>query len=242
MDPKSLKLSPSEFNYMKIKILGTRGKIEPSARGYKNHSGILIDGKILIDVGESEYMEHDLEAVVFTHFHPDHAYFVSQQEKFSSEIALFGPEAQEFVPNLTVVSEKFNIGEYQFTPVPVIHALKLKSLGYVIQKGEKSIFITGDVAWIEKAEREQLPKVDLVITEATFINKGGRINRKKDRIFGHTGVPDLIRILSPMAGKIVFTHYGNWFFENVEDGLKKIKVLEEDVPLIPAKDGMEIEI
>lgn len=229
---------------MKIRILGTRGKIEPSAPKHKNHTGFLVDNKILIDVGEPEYMQHDPKAIVFTHFHPDHAFFVAEKEKFNPKIPLFGPEPQEFVPELRIISEKFSIGEYNFSPIPVIHALKLKSLGYIIQIDTKKIFITGDVAWIEKANLKQLPKLDLIITEATFINKGGRINRKKNKIFGHTGVPDLIRLLGPHTDKIVFTHYGNWFFENVEESLNRIRSLQnENTPeLIPAHDGMEIEV
>lgn len=228
---------------MKIKILGTRGKIEPKAEDHINHSGVLLDDKILIDLGEENYMDYLPEAIVFTHFHPDHAYFVPEKEKFTPKIPLFGPEAHELIPQLKVISGEFEVGDYKFTPVPVIHALKLKSLGYIIQKGQKRLFITGDVAWIEKANLENISNLDLVITEASFINKGGRINRKKDRIFGHTGVPDLIRLLSPITRKIVFCHYGEWFFENApEESKQTIKALQEDVELIPAYDGMEIQI
>lgn len=227
---------------MKIKILGTRAKIEASAPNHENHTGFLIDDKILIDVGEREYMDYKPEAIIFTHFHPDHAYFRYDKEIFSPRIALFGPEELELIPKLEIVSGEFSINGYKFTSIPVIHALKLKSLGYIIQKGQKRIFITGDVAWIEKVNLKNLPKVDLIITEATFINKGGRINRKKDRIFGHTGVPDLIRLLSPLTSKIAFMHYGEWFFEDVEEAPRKIKALEEDVELIPTHDGMEINI
>lgn len=227
---------------MKIKILGTRGKIEPSAAKHKNHTGFLIDDRILVDVGERKYMDYDPEAVVFTHFHPDHAFFVPDKERFEPEIPLFGPEANELIPKLKVVEKKFSIKGYIFTPVPVIHALRLKSLGYIIQKDGKSLFITGDVAWIEKAELKDLPPLDLVITEASFINKGGRINRKKDRIFGHTGIPDLIRLLGPYTSRIAFMHYGNWFFEDVNESKKKIKALQEEVELIPTHDGMELEI
>ena len=228
---------------MKIKILGTRGKIEPQAKDHVNHTGYLLDDKILIDVGEEKYMNYKPEAVVFTHFHPDHAFFVPEKQKFTPEIPLFGPEAHELIPALKIISGSFEVGGYRFTPVPVIHALRLKSLGYVIQKGQKKLFITGDVAWIEKAQLAEIADLDLVITEATFIHKGGRINRKKDRIFGHTGVPDLIRLLSPLTKRIAFCHYGEWFFENKpEESKRKIKAMEEDVELIPAHDGLELEI
>ncbi len=228
---------------MKIKILGTRGKIEPKAEGHVNHTGFLIDDKILIDVGEEKYMDKQPEAVVFTHFHPDHAFFVPNKEKFIPKIPLFGPEAHDLIPQLNVIAGKFEVEGYTFTPIPVIHALRLKSLGYIIEKAGKRIFITGDVAWIEKTNLVDLPPLDLVITEATFIKKGGRINRKKDRIFGHTGVPNLIRLLSPLAKKIVFCHYGEWFFEDTPHNSKlKIKALEEEIPLVPAHDGMELEV
>ena len=227
---------------MKIKVLGTRGKIEPSAENYKNHTAFLIDNKILVDVGEAHYMEHNPEAVVFTHFHPDHAYFVETKEKFAPKIPLFGPEEQDFAPGLQVVDGEFNIGEYSFRPVPVLHALRLKSLGYIIEKGGKKIFITGDVAWIEKADLEHVGSLDAVFTEATFLRKGGRIHKKKDRIFGHTGVPDLVRILGPLTDKIIFSHYGNWFFEDPEKSVQQLKAQADDPVIIPAHDGMEIEI
>ncbi len=225
---------------MKIKVLGSRGKIEPSAPKYQNHSGFLIDDKILIDVGEREFMSTNPETIVFTHFHPDHAYFIPEEEKFTPEIPLFGPQEHPLIPNLKVISGKFDILNYSFTPVPVIHALKLKSLGYIVEKNGKKAFFTGDVAWIEKVHLQQIGKVDVVITEATMINKGGRINRKKDKIFGHTGVPDLVRILGPLTNRIIFSHFGDWFFENVEKNPEKLKEFSTaELEIIPAYDGLE---
>lgn len=228
---------------MKIKILGTRGKIEPKAESHHLHTGFLIDDRLLIDAGEAEFMDYNPASVVFTHFHPDHAFFVFTKDKFTPKIPLFGPEAHELIPELKVISSAFEVEGYHITPIPVIHAYRLKLLGYVIQKGQKRIFITGDVAWIEKRNLEKLPPLDLVITEATFINKGGRINRRKDRIFGHTGIPDLIRLLSPHTNKIAFCHYGEWFFENSpEESKQRLKNLEEETVLFPSHDGMEIKI
>lgn len=228
---------------MKIKILGTRGKVKPSAPRHSKYSGILIDNKIMVDIGEQAYLEYNPEAIVFTHFHPDHAFFVFHNETFSPGIPLFGPEKQELVPNLKVITSSFKIKDYKFTPVPVIHALHLKSFAYLIEKGKKKIFITGDVGWIEKANLKDLPNIDLVITEASFIKKGGMIRRKNDHIFGHTGVPDLIRLLGPHTPKIAFCHFGSWYFEDIKKGNRKIRSLEtSDLELIPTYDGMEIEI
>lgn len=228
---------------MKIEILGTRAKIEAFAPKHKNHSGFLIDDKILIDVGEAEFLNKDPEAIIFTHFHPDHAFFVAKQEIFKSKIPHFGPEAHELIPQLKVITETFEIEGYKFTPLPVIHALRLKSLAYLVEKDEKKIFFTGDVAWIEKAHLQTFPKVDCIFTEATFIKKGGRINRKNDKIFGHTGVPDLIRIFKPYTDKICFTHFGNWFMADPEKGKAAIKAQEsEEIDLIPGEDGMVLKV
>ncbi|HLS31851.1 MAG TPA: MBL fold metallo-hydrolase [Flavobacteriaceae bacterium] len=228
---------------MKIKILGTRAKIKPSAKGYQNFSGYLIDEKILLDVGEEKFLSENPEAIIFTHFHPDHAYFEFDQAVFQPDIPHYGPEGNPNLPQQEIISSPFKIGEYSITPFPVIHALSLKSLAYLIEKGNKKLFYTGDVAWIEKKHLSQLPKVDLVITEATFIKKGGRINRKDDQIYGHTGVPDLIRIFKPHTNHIVFSHYGEWFYEDIPKALDTLKNFESDqLKITPASDGMEINI
>lgn len=228
---------------MKIEVLGTRGKVEPSAPKYRNHTGFLIDGKILIDVGERQFMDRNPEAIVFTHFHPDHGYFIPEDEKFNPGIPHYGPQEHPLIPDLEVITDKFTVNGYTFTPIPVIHALKLKSLGYVVEKDGKKVLFTGDVAWIEKAHLEEISELDLIITEATMINKGGRINRKKDKIFGHTGVPDLIRIFNPLTNKIVFTHFGDWFFEDIESSADRLREFSsEELEIIPAYDGFEITI
>ncbi len=51
-------------------------------------------------LGEEKYMEYKPEAIVFTHFHPDHAFFVPDKEKFAPKIPLFGPEAHDLIPKL----------------------------------------------------------------------------------------------------------------------------------------------
>jgi len=83
---------------MNIKILGTRAKIEASAKAYYNHSGYLIDDIILIDLGEAKFLKEKHEAIVFTHFHPDHAYLVFDQTIFKPTVPHYGPEKNKLVP------------------------------------------------------------------------------------------------------------------------------------------------
>lgn len=228
---------------MQVRILGTRGKIPQSAPKHSNYSGILIDQKILVDVGESQYMDHNPEAILFTHYHPDHAFFVFDQQEFDPDLPVFGPEKHELIPRVQVRSETYQLGPYTVTPFPVIHALHLRSLGYLIEKGTKKLIITGDVAWVEKNTLQHLPRVGLIITEASFIRKGGMIRRKDDHIFGHTGIPDLVRILGPLSSQIAFVHYGSWFFKDIKEARQQLLSFEnDDLKIIPTFDGMTLEL
>ena len=58
---------------MKIKILGTRANIKAGTPGHTKHSGVLVDNKLLFDVGEKEFLKYNPSYIFFTHFHPDHA-------------------------------------------------------------------------------------------------------------------------------------------------------------------------
>lgn len=228
---------------MKIEVLGSRGKVEPSASCYKSHTGFLIDETILLDVGEPEFLERDFKSIVFTHFHPDHGFFIYNDDEFTPAVPQYGPEPHPLVPDLKIITGPLTIEGYSFTPIPVIHALSLKSLGYIVEKAGKRVFFTGDVAWIEKKHLQEIGKVDLVVTESTIMEKGGRINRSGNRIYGHTGIPDLIRIFTPLTEKIVFTHFGDWFFEDVKNNPQKLKEMGKvSLETIPAYDGFLIEI
>ncbi|MGY5850182.1 MBL fold metallo-hydrolase [Salegentibacter sp. F14] len=228
---------------MEIEILGCRAKIKASAPKYENHSGILIDGKLLIDLGQEEFLNRNPEAILFTHFHPDHAYFVFKEQSFCSDIPHYGPQPHPLLPNLQLITSGKELSGLRITTVPVLHAKNLKSFGYLLEKQGKRVFITGDVAWIEKAELSKIGQVDLVITEATLIQKGGRINRSGDTIYGHTGIPDLVRILSPLSSKLVFTHYGDWFYRDIEEAKEKLHALEpQGTKIIPAFDGFKIKV
>src|SRR5690625_1192179 len=113
----------------------------------------------------------------------------------------------------------------------------------MVEKGNKKVFFTGDVAWIEKAELEKLPQVNLNVTEASYIKKGGHINRTSDKIYGHTGVPNLIRSLTPYTQKILLSHYCEWFFEYIPKAIEYLKgIAPKVVKIIAAHDGMLVQI
>lgn len=235
---------------MKITILGTRGEVKPSAPYHARHSGVLIDDCLLCDLGEPEFLNYNPSYIFITHLHPDHAFFVRDAQQIPHiSIPIFAPEKYKNVP-LSVLSKAYMVGPYKITPVPTMHSLKVKSQGYIIQKGEQKIFYSGDMFWIEKKHWRKLKNLDLVITEASFVREGGAIRRSKDAghlsvPYGHAGVPNLIRFFKQFTSTIVLMHFGSWFYGL---GAKKSRAKliqigrENGVEVIVGYDGKVINV
>jgi ribonuclease BN (tRNA processing enzyme) len=225
---------------MKIKILGTRGKIEAQSRKHIKHSGILIDEKILLDVGEKDFLNYRPQSIFFTHLHPDHAWFIETNENFVANVPTFVPESNPLIKNAKIISSAMELGEFKITPIPTIHSLLVKSQGYLVESKHKKVFYSGDMVWIEKKYHSLLQNLDLVITDGSTIKKAGMIRRKDDRIFGHNGIPDLINFFKKFTGHIIFTHFGTWFMKDVAEGKRKINELEPaNMKIEVAYDGKE---
>jgi ribonuclease BN (tRNA processing enzyme) len=228
---------------MLIKILGTRGEIALSAPGHTKHSGVLIDNKILLDIGESEYLAYNPTAILITHLHPDHAFFLRGKES-NFNMPVYAPEASEKMNAIEVVSEPFSIGEYEITPIPTIHSVHVKSQGYIIQKGNKRVFYSSDLVTIDQQYCPHLQRLDMVITEGSFIRKGGLVRRSKDgQQFGHAGIPDLVNLFSQFTNHIVFMHFGTWFIKDPTQAKEKILSFgKNDLKIDVASDGAEYKI
>ena len=96
---------------------------------------------------------------------------------------------------MKVISESIEVAGYRIIPVPITHSLKVKSVAYLIEKDNKRIFYTGDIASINEKYFKRSKNLDLIITEASFLRKGGLIRKNKQgKIFGHNGVPDLVNL------------------------------------------------
>ena len=237
---------------MKVKVLGTRGEIEESSPQHSKHSGILVDN-ILFDIGEEEYLKYDPKIVFITHLHPDHVFFLKEHseeevdpEKYEKvkDLIFFSPEIPKGVVEKNwfklPIKKSIDLEEYIITPIPTIHSKKVKSVGYLIQSGKSKVFYSSDMIWIKKKYHNLLLNLDLVITDGSFIKKGGMIRRDKKtgEIYGHSGIPNLYDLFSKLgAKKIVFTHFGSWMMHNPKEGEEKIKKLGENVEV--ANDGSE---
>ena len=232
---------------MNIKILGTRGAIEPSSPYHSRHSGVLVDGALMLDLGEREFLAYKPRWVCITHLHPDHAFFVADRTKlrryWSNATLVYAPEKFKKI-DIKIFKKKRKFGLYKITPVPTIHSRLVKSQAYIIEKGNKKILYTGDMIWIRKEYHKLFKDLDLVITEASFLRKGGMVRRYKNKgpIWGHNGIQDLIRFFKKFTDHIVFVHFGSWFFKNINKAREEFKKLEKEhnIKIEVGYDGKEI--
>lgn len=231
---------------MKIKVLGSRGEIEESSPRYSNRSGILIDGKLLFDLGEKRFLAHKPKAIYITHLHPDHAYFVRRGHEEKAPARLYAPEGFKQDPHVHIIDKPVKTDGYSIIPIPTHHSKNVQSQAYLIKKGKQSVLYTGDLVWIDKEYHALFERVDLVITEGSFIRKGGMIIRDKEthRLFGHNGIPNLIDLFKPHTKHILFVHFGSWFYQDVKAAKKKLLALgkEKEMDVLIGRDGLEIDL
>lgn len=229
---------------MDIKILGTRGEVEHSAPYHSRRSGVLIDQTLLIDIGEPEYLEYEPKAILITHLHPDHAYFIrSNSDNFTKAIPVYAPEKSENSKVKVLDSEK-TVAGYTIHPIPTHHSLKVKSQAYIIEKKPRKILYTGDMIWINKEYHKLFNGLDLVITEGSYLRKGGlvRKDKKTGKIYGHAGIPDLIQLFKDYCSHIILIHFGSWFYKDTQKAKEKIKELADQngISIAVAYDNMKI--
>lgn len=116
-------------------------------------------------------------------------------------------------------------------------------MAYVIEKNKKRIFITGDVSVADQNWVTMIRHVDLAIIDGSHFRKGGhlQIDKITGQVYGHTGIPDLVELLSKITNHIVVIHLGSWFMREPEKGEEQIRNLStEKLNVEPAIDGQII--
>jgi ribonuclease BN (tRNA processing enzyme) len=236
---------------MKIKILGTRGEIDASGPYHSKQSGILVDEMLMLDAGEKSFLIYRPKWILISHLHPDHAFFVRKghEEIPQTDAQIFAPEKpayQEIAAKIDILDKRKRLGDYEITPIPSHHSKHVKSQAYLVKKESHAFLYTADLVWINKEFHALFDPVELVITEASFLRKGGMIRRDAStgEIYGHNGIPDLIHFFKKFTKKIIFMHFGSWFYKSASQARKAIKQLgkEDEVEALVAYDGMEVEL
>jgi ribonuclease BN (tRNA processing enzyme) len=229
-----------------LKVLGTRGEIQESASRHRKHSGLLIDGELLLDLGEKSYLKYCPHWILLTHLHPDHAYFMrhGHEEDPITEAVIFAPE--KCIQGVQILKRKRKLGPYLITPIPTHHSMRVQSQAYLVEKDGVSILYTGDLVWIDKQYHHLFDRVDLIITEGSFLREGGMIRKDQEteRVYGHNGIPNLIRLFRPHTDQILLIHFGNWFFQNIKASHEKLSALGKkyNVDILVGHDGQELDL
>nr|WP_245249694.1 MBL fold metallo-hydrolase [Methanolinea mesophila] len=194
-------------------------------------------------MGEREYLDLSPTAILVTHLHPDHAFFV--RDKSAVGVPIIAPEAYDTM-NIRVPEEEFRLGEYIVRAIPTHHSKLVRSLAYRVEKDGQVFLYTGDLIWIDTMYHHLLGDLDLVITDGSYLRKGGMVRRdeKTGQIFGHNGIPELITLFSGFTRHILLVHFGSWFFEDVEGSAEKLRKAGEHmgVEVLVGYDGMEIDL
>lgn len=225
---------------MRIEILGTRGHIEATAPGHALHSGVLIDN-VLFDLGERSYLDRKPRAVFLTHLHADHAFFT--EEGSAVDIPMYGPQAWSPPSEVRQVRGTVDLEGFRITPVPTIHSNTVRSCAYMVEKDLSRMLYTGDLVSVQQRYRDRIPDLDLVIADGSFMRRGGLVRRdEQGRLQGHTGIPDLVELFSPLTERIVVTHFGSWFYHDINESIKQIEALSGRAKVEAAYDGMVIEL
>ncbi len=241
---------------MRIKMLGTGGAVPSLRRLSSAYFLSLSRGNMLIDVGPSVVRRllefgrtvDDVDIIVLTHFHPDHAVDLStflfacnygEKERRKPLFLLGGRGMRRFYRLLlrlypSVAPKSYDlsvkilsrgrhaVGGVSFTVAPMAH--REESIAIRVEEGEKSVVFSGDTG--ESPELAELAgNADLLVVECSF----------PDRLMeGHLDLRTLLPIVRRADPKqVVLTHLApEW--ERYDAPLP--------APLVLGEDGMEIEV
>jgi len=241
---------------LKIKMLGTGGAVPSLRRLSSAYLLSLSRRNILIDVGPSVVRRllefgrtvNDVDIVVLTHFHPDHAVDLSTflfacnfgEEEREKPLFLCGGRGVRRFYNLslrlypsitpksydlsvkTVSRGRHAVAGISLTIAPMVH--REESIAIRVEEGGKSVVFSGDTDE-SRALAELAANADLLVVECSFPD------RKKK---GHLDLRTLLPLVAKAKPKqVVLTHLSpEW--EEYRAPLP--------APLVLGEDGMEIEV
>lgn len=239
---------------MKLTFLGTKGYIDHSSRRHRMHASLLVSylgRQVMVDCGstwQKKVHEIDPDAIVLTHFHPDHAgglidgapcavYAPSQGwEKVKDE------EGFRHIDKRTLALESpETINGIIFEAFPLLHSIRAPAVGYRITAGRVAIFYAPDVVYIE-SRKKALQHVRVYIGDGATVTRS-MVRKSKDTLIGHTPVrTQLTWCGKARVPEMIITHCGSEIVASDERklGAKLRKMAaEKGLKVQIAHDGME---
>ncbi|NLB88240.1 MAG: MBL fold metallo-hydrolase [Syntrophomonadaceae bacterium] len=203
---------------MKLTILGCNSpfpNIDDACSGYLLENN---DTTILMDCGHSVFAKlkstkeiNQLDAVIISHFHPDHyvdLYAIKYVIRAAMQSGLRSEPLPLFIPNEPhdIFAYWVKSKEFRVTPLEANREYKIKSMqisayamkhplpvwGIKVESENSSIFYTGDTVYDETINLPQ--NVSLLLGEASFLANDSALAKEA----GHMSTLDLAN----MAGRI----------------------------------------
>ena len=126
------------------------------------------------------------------------------------------------------------------------HSKRVKSTAYLVENGSNRVLYTGDLIWIDAKYHGLLQNIDLVITEGSYLRRGGLIRKDKETgiLYGHNGIPNLLQLLRRFTSNVLLVHFGAWFYQDIKKSRLNLRKLGKQLNLniLIGYDGMEYSI
>ncbi len=244
---------------MKLTFLGTRGNIEARTVRHRMHSSMKVsyyEAQVIIDCGEDwldEVGDWEVDAVVVTHAHPDHAFGLKEGAPcpvYATEAAwetmdAFDIEQRRTMPErqLITIGGGGQSPGIRFEAFPVLHSTRAPAVGYRVSAGEVDIFYVPDVAWIEDRQAA-LSGVRVYVGDGATVTRS-MVRKPGDVIIGHVPIQTQLTWCHKLdVPRAIFTHLGSEIVEGDKRTLRaEMRSLADERDLSEvdiAYDGMEV--
>jgi phosphoribosyl 1,2-cyclic phosphodiesterase len=239
---------------MKLTFLGTRGEIEARTRRHRMHTALLVahrGKRVMIDCGLDwlgKLERLNLDAIVLTHAHPDHAWGLEQ----GAPCPVFAPaKTWQTLKNCPIDDRRLieecapmKIYGITFEAFPVEHSLIAPAVGYRVSAGRVRIFYAPDLIFIHD-RAAALRNIQLYIGDGATLTRLF-VRKRGANLIGHAAIgTQLGWCAKEGVGRAIITHCGSEIATGDESKLLiKLRTMaaERGVEVSIAHDGMELTV